>query len=286
VTVRVGGRHLTIRTTSEAFGGWLAETVATDAIEGTEPDRVAYSIVVGEQSAVGRPVHVVYRGGSEILRATDLTRIATCILGELDTYGLGDRDDALHLAGSLVFVDGRAVLGPAFLHPVLGRMGRRALRAGIVWAPAAALSIDLSSGAASPPSLGLSIPPRALERLVGLMPDVAGEPEPWAIDPSRVKAIVLFGSDPIEPPAPTRAETLRELAERSLNLHKVGGRGLVALGRFVEDATCSRSGWVGGDGWLHVLRAAARGDERPGRGRSRPARRYAIRGSEDTPPAR
>jgi hypothetical protein len=261
VTVRVGGRHLTVRTTSEAFRGWLAETVAAIAVEGAEPDRVAYSIVVGEPGAVGRPMHVVYRGGSEILRATDLTRIATCILGELDTYGLGDRDDALHVAGSLMFVDGRGVLGPAFLHPVLGRMGRRALRAGIVWAPAAALSIDLSSGTASPPSLDLPIPPSAFERLVDLMPDVAGDPEPWAIDPSGVEAIVLFGSDPIESPAPTRAETLRELAERSLNLHKVGGRGLVALGRLVEDATCSRSGWVGGDGWLHVIRAAAWGDD-------------------------
>ena len=59
-------------------------------------------------------------------------------------------------------------------------------------------------------------------------------------------------------------ELTRELAERSLNLHKVGGQGLVALGRLVEDATCSRSGWVGGDGWLHVLRAAAWGLD-PGR---------------------
>jgi hypothetical protein len=261
VTVRVGGRHLTVRTTSEVFGEWLVEAVAAHAVEETEPDRAAYSIVVGEQSAVGRPVHVVYRGGSEILRATDLTRIATCILGELDTYGLGDRDDALHLAGSLVIVGGRAVLGPAFLHPVLGRMGRRALRAGIVWAPAAALSIDLASGAASPPARGLSVPPDALERLSGLMPDVAGERDPWATEPSQVAAVVLFGSAPIEPLRPTRAETLRELTERSLNLHRVGGRGLVALGRLVRDATCSRSGWVGGDGWLHVLRAAATEDD-------------------------
>jgi hypothetical protein len=71
--------------------------------------------------------------------------------------------------------------------------------------------------------------------------------------------VVLFGSGPGEPAPPTRAETLRELAERSLNLAKVGGPGLVALGRLVGEAVCLRSAWVGGDGWLEVLGDAAKG---------------------------
>ncbi len=106
-----------------------------------------------------------------------------------------------------------------------------------------------------------------LERLPGLLPGLAGEPEPWATEPSRVVAVVLFGSGLGEPSAPTRAETLRELAERSLNLHRVGGRGLVALGSLVQGATCSRSGWVGGDGWIRILQeAAAEGETQPSGG--------------------
>jgi hypothetical protein len=282
----VGGKHLTVRTTSEAFGGWLADTVGAHVVEDAEPDRASYSIVVGERGSVGRPVHVLYRGGSEILRGTDLTRISNAILGELDTYGLGDRDDALHLAGSLMTVGGRAVLGPAFLHPVLGRMGRRALRAGIVWAPAAALSVDLATGGASPPRLGLSIPPDALGRLPDLLPGLAGEPEPWATEPSPVSAVVLFGSGPGQASDPTRAETLHELAERSLNLHRVGGRALVALSGLVQGATPSRSGWVGGDGWIEVLQTAAKGATPTDPGQMGRAGRYAVRGSEDTRPAR
>jgi hypothetical protein len=257
-TVRVGARDLTVRTTSEAFGKWLAEVAAAHVVEPPEHDRAAYSVVIGERRSIGRPVHALYRGGTEILRATDLRRIATSLLGELDTYSLADRDDALYVAASLVTVDGRAVLCPGFLHPILGRMGRRALRAGVVPGPTAVASIDLSTGMASDPPSGFAVAPGAYGRLQHLIPDAADEGEPAVPHPLRVAGVVLFGSGPGDPPPPTRAETLQELAERSLNLANVGGPGLVALSRLVEEAVCRRSAWVGGDRWLEVLRAAAK----------------------------
>jgi hypothetical protein len=270
----VGVKDLTVRTTSAAFGDWLAEAVAPHVVEPPEHDRAAYSIVVGERGAVGRPVHALYRGATEILRTTDLTRIAASLLGELDTYSLADRDDAVYVAASLVSVDGRAVLCPGFLHPIFGRMGRRAIRAGVVPGPAAAVSIDLATGVASEPASAFEPAPRAYEELKRLVPDGGDGPGPSA-GPSPVAAVVLFGSGPGEPTPPTRAETLRELAERSLNLAAVGGPGLIALSRLVGGAVCLRSAWVGGDGWLEVLGEAAK--------RTQPGR---VPGIEAFPPLR
>jgi hypothetical protein len=261
VTLRVADHDLSVRTTSARLGAWL-EDVASAHVVDAAPARAAYSIVVGEPRQVGRPVHVLYRGGSEILRDTALSRIVASLLAELDTYGLAEREDALHVAGSLVRAGGRAVVGPAFLHPVLGRRGRRALRSGIRQAPAAAFSVDLDTGEASAPPRGLSVPPDALEHLVSTMPDAAEPSDPWWSEPSPIAAVVLFGSGPTVPPAPTRAETLHELAERSLNLRRVGGPGLIALRRLVEGAVCIRSGWMGGDGWLGLLHEAATASHR------------------------
>ncbi|MEO8425166.1 MAG: hypothetical protein ABI595_14815, partial [Actinomycetota bacterium] len=158
-----------------------------------------------------------------------------------------ERDDAVYVTARLVDTPDGSVLVPPSTGHSLARLGRRATKLGISVSEPSATAIDIDTGLviSIPPSL--EVPDDALQRLAANFPSEGGETVGDMDVPGDVRAFLVPSRETEAPLQPARkGYALANLAGWTLNLEQVGGRGLEALGRFVERSSCYESAWTSG----------------------------------------
>jgi hypothetical protein len=263
-TYELGGNPVGIRTTSAAFGRWVDRCLAPYRVEGETPPE--YSLVVdggrGDGRHQGRRFHILYRGVTPLVRTLVLATLGRALLLELESALAAHRDDAVFVRSALVWVRGRRALVPWWVVPYVGELGRRVERVGMTLPAVTWVSIDPGSDRVSLARPKLRVPRSALRRLsdvaerVGTMAN--GHRDRVFLDePAAVDEVWAFWEDPEVQGAPTRGLALHQMTASVLNLPKVGGAALEALGRVVERADCYAVPPVSAQGLLEVLAAPA-----------------------------
>src|SRR2546422_6001381 len=85
-TYEIVGARFQIRSTSEAFSGWLAEVLAPYRVDGDATP--LYSLVVPDQSSgnsFGRGYHILYRGSRVLARTLDPQTLGRALLADLES---------------------------------------------------------------------------------------------------------------------------------------------------------------------------------------------------------
>ena len=238
----IGDVRLAIRSTSPAFGAWLSDVLI--AYEVDDVEEYLYSVVMPEPPADGRPKEfcILYKGSAAILRTLDPVTLGRGLLAELEGLGFHQREDALYMIASIVDVNGVPALVPSQIVPGLARLGRRAAKLGVGIPGEQTVCIDVETASVVPIRKSLEVPTDALERLAVACPWQGRDGLRFVQGPEVVKAILVPARDPeTEWQQSRKGYTLANLAGWTLNLEKVGGRGLEALGRFVQQAQCYES---------------------------------------------
>jgi hypothetical protein len=239
----IGEARFAIRSTSPAFGAWVHETLGAYEVEDVED--FAYSVVVPEPPQDGpREFLILYRGSSAILRTLDPVTLGRALLTDLESFRYPERDEAVFVLTSVAEVRGEAVVIPSTILPDLAKLGRRASRLGVRVPGERAIAIDLETASIRPPDLGLDIRDDSLERLTLALPWSAGDQTFFIERPLAPTVLVLGTTDAVDSFEPVRkARALAALVSGAVNLERVGGVGLRALGRMVEVTPCYRSTW-------------------------------------------
>jgi hypothetical protein len=241
----IGDARFAVRSTSHAFGEWLRDVLGAYEVEDVED--ILYSVVVPEPPANGRSKEffILYRSSSAIVRTLDPATIGRSLLSELEMFTLHERDDAVYLMASMSDVRGVPVLLPPTLAPALAKLGRRASRMGVEIPGHFTIAIDPETSSVVPIRPSLDVPPDALERLATTLPWGGPDGLRFVRGPERVGAVLVPARNSDAGLQPARGGyTLASLADWTLNLERVGGGGLEALGRFVERTTCLESSWT------------------------------------------
>lgn len=238
----IGDARFAIRSTSHAFGEWVADTLSAYEVEDVED--FAFSVVAPEPARGGKEFLILYRGSAGMIRTLDPVTLGRALLAELETIRFSERDDAIYVLASTAEVRGVPVLIPSPLLPALAKLGRRASKLGWRLPGQRATAIDIETATISPTQTALDVPATALEQLATALP-WSGEDGLYFPDRSSdVGALVVSSSDAEGPLDPARkAYGLAGLTSATVNLQRVGGRGLEALGRLVERAPTYRSTW-------------------------------------------
>ncbi len=202
----------------------------------------------------GRKLHILYRGTAAIVRTTDLQTLTRCLLAELGSVGLHERDDAIFLsAGALVVGGGSAALVPGYFVARLARLRRRAELSGVLLPGTAVSALDLASGRL--------VPLPALDVARGAFIELANgrvshQPDPRALieRPVELGAVLSLGPSaaPGLQPIP-KALGLYRWSAKVLNLGQLRGRAVEALGRVLEDVPSLEVGWEDPATWLGDL---------------------------------
>ena len=149
------------------------------------------------------------------------------------------------MTASIVDVVGAPTLVPSSLAPGLAKLGRRAGKLGVGIPGELTVAIDMETASVVPVRRMLDVPVDALERLADACPWEGRDGLRFVDAPEAVQAFLVPASDPEAPLELARkGYALANLAGWTLNLHIVGGRGLDALGRFVERTPAYGSAWT------------------------------------------
>ena len=241
----IGDVRFAVRSTSLAFGAWLSETLRAYEVEDVED--FLYSVVVPEAPADGRAKEfcILYKGSTAIVRTLDPVTAGRALLAELEGLGFHERDDAVYVMASIVDVAGAPTLLPSSLAPGLAKLGRRAGKLGVGIPGELTVAIDIDTASVVPVRRTLQVPDDALERLATVCPWKGRDGLRFVERPETIEAFLVPATDPEAPLQPARKGfALANLAGWTLNLERVGGRGLDALGRFVERTTAYGSAWT------------------------------------------
>lgn len=251
----IGEHRVGIRTTSEAFGAWIAETLAEYRTSEETPP--SYSIVVGEPTA-GRSknFHILYQQTLTIARTLDLGSLVRTLLSELEGVLLLERDDAIYADCRVVSYEGGTALVPSILVPYVEEMGRRVERSGLVMPEETAVAIDPETAEIVPLTPRLRLREAALERLgrVAATNGHAGHRESEAPRNADVVFSIAELDRPFEPISPGLA--LYRLASHVLNFDKLGGTALEGLARLIERAQTFALDSAAPKGMLEALTGA------------------------------
>lgn len=234
-TYKLGGVRAGVRTTSEAFGRWIDETLADHRMPRWKDPY--YSVVVADQDGPGkRNFHVLYRGIVPLVRTLDLATLARSFLEEIESLTFRGRRDAVYLGASVIAGPTSEALIPATYTPSLGTQSRRCEQAGLTLPGSLWVAIDPDTGEAVPVRSELGIRDDAVERLTGMPPT-----DRYFVDrPLRLSTLCLIHDSPTNALEPvSRSLMLYRLAGVSENLPALGGRRtLEGLGRLVAGADC------------------------------------------------
>jgi hypothetical protein len=234
-TYKLGGIRVGIRTTSEAFGRWVDETL--DAHRMTRWKDPYFSVVVAEpEGARRRSFHVLYRGIEPLVRTADLGTLARAFLAEMESLAFRSRTDAVYLGASAVAGPARVGLIPSSSTSSLAPLNRTAQEIGLTLPGSAWVAVDPDSGLAVPVRSALGVAPDAVERLAGR----ASADRFFVDEPVEVGTLCLAHDAPTQAIEPlSRSLTLYRLAGVAENLPALGGRRtLEGLGRLVARAEC------------------------------------------------
>jgi hypothetical protein len=244
----IGDTRFAVRSTSHAFGEWLTDVLGAYEVEDVED--FLYSVVVPDPPD-GRPskeFFILYRSSTAMVRTLDPTTLGRSLLAELETFTLHEREDAAYLMASVADVHGVPTLLPPSLAPSLAKLGRRASKLGVEVPGQFCVAIDVEKSSVVPVRPSLSVPEDALERLASALPWQGRDGLRFVQAPEDVGALLVSGADTNGPVQLARkGYTLATLASWTLNLERVGGAGLEALGRFVERASCYEASWTDAD---------------------------------------
>jgi hypothetical protein len=239
-TYELGGHKLGIRSTSRSFGTWLDAALAPYRVDA--PPDIVYSLVVDggrpEGSHQGRRFHIIYQGGTAVLRTLSLETFGRGVLAEAEANLLSERDDLVYTRACLLAANGSTALVPWWVGSYVGDLGRRAERAGVALPMASWVAIDPESASVVPAPRLVKIPAKATQALGRLSAD--GEPPDRSVveRPVSVDTVWTFLEDETEPvlrPV-SRALALHRLAGMTPNLRVVGTKAVHGLARLVERA--------------------------------------------------
>jgi hypothetical protein len=241
----IGDVRFAVRSTSPAFGGWLSSILAAYDVEDVED--YLYSVVVPDPPTNGRAKEfcILYKGSTAIVRTLDPITLGRSVLAELEGLGFHERADAVYVMASLVDVAGAPTLVPSSLAPGLAKLGRRAGKLGVGIPGELTVAIDIETASVVPALHTLDVPNDTLERLAGACPWKGRDGLRFVKTPEDVRALLVPSSDPEAPMRPSKKGfALANLAGWTLNLQNVGGRGLDALGRFVDQTATYEAAWT------------------------------------------
>ena len=242
-----GGHLVGIRTTSEAFGAWLAETLGKYRVKDEAP--VHYSVVVEEgQARKGeRRFHILYGGTVTLVRTRDVSMLGRRLLSELELSLLDGRDDLIFVEAAPVTANGVTVLVPVILVSYVTSLGRLLERVGLSLPAHAFVAIDPERGTIVPTPPVLVNVEEAVRGLATLFPpDDASDSRlvidrPWPID---VVCSIGQGEPGIVEPV-SRATALHRLTKYVVNLKELQGTALHGLERLVSSAQCRQVSTAG-----------------------------------------
>jgi hypothetical protein len=241
----IGDVRFAVRSTSHAFGEWLSDVLGAYEVDDVED--YLYSVVVPEPPAGGRAKEfcILYKGSTAIVRTLDPVTIGHGVLAELEGLGFHERDDAVYLMATVVDVAGAPTIVPASLAAGLAKLGRRATKLGVGIPGELTVAIDVETASVVPVRHTLNVPSDALERLAKACPWEGRDGLRFVQEQEEIRALLVPAGDTEAPLRPVRkGYALASLAGRTLNLQKLGGRGLEALGRFVERTPSYESAWT------------------------------------------
>jgi hypothetical protein len=233
------GFLLGVRTNSRGLAGWLAtEMPATLVDEDTDPN---YSVLVSrKRSDFGRRFHLLYKDSTLLARTFDAAELVRALLADIEGLTNSTRRDAVYVQAAFLSLGGVDALFPEELVAMLEPIRRRTHAMGLQMPASRHLAIDLETSEVVPPPSSLRVNGEAVEALVGLVPS-----EPTAYPQAELDArasidlVCTMGSVGSEPVTPTsRSFALYQLASNAVNLHEVGGVGVEALSRLIENAAC------------------------------------------------
>jgi hypothetical protein len=241
----IGDVRFGVRSTSPSFGAWLSTTLGAYEVEDVE--EFLYSVVVPEPPAGGKAKEfcILYKGSTAIIRTLDPVTVGRGLLAELEGLRFHERDDAVYVTASIVDVAGTPTLVPSSLAPGLAKLGRRAGKLGVGIPGELSVAIDMETATVVPVRRTLDVPDDALRRLAEACPWTGRDGLRFVDAPETIEAFLVPATDPEAPLQPARKGfALANLAGWTLNLQVVGGRGLDALGRFVEKTAAYGSAWT------------------------------------------
>ena len=263
----IGGARFAVRSTSHAFGGWLSDTLGEYEVEDVE--EFLYSVVVPELPADGRTKEflILYKGSSAIVRTLDPATLARSLLAELGGHGLHERHDAVYLMAAVAQVHDEPVMIPASLAPGLAKLGRRSTKLGVEVPGEFAIGVDLESARVIPIPQMLDLRGDPLEALRNAFSWEGRDGLRFVSEPTDVSAILVPAkATDASAQLTRRGYALANLTGWALNLEQTGGRGLEALGRFVERTPCYGSTWTDAADAITQLAEAIEGNRERGRG--------------------
>jgi hypothetical protein len=241
----IGDVRFAVRSTSHAFGDWLSYTLGAYEVDDVED--FLYSVVVPEPPAGGKAKEfcILYKGSTAIIRTLDPVTLGRGLLAELEGLAFHERDDAVYVMASLVDAAGAPAIVPSSLAPGLAKLGRRAAKLGVGIPGELTIAIDVQTASVVPVHHTLDVSDDALERLANACPWEGRDGLRFVGEPEEIRALLVPAGDPKAPLRPVRkGYALAHLAGWTLNLQEVGGRGLNALGRFVERTPSYESAWT------------------------------------------
>ncbi len=238
-TYELGGNKLGIRSTSRAFGRWLDAALARYRVDA--PPDIVYSLVVDggrpDGTHQGRRFHIVYQGGTSVLRTLSLETFGRGVLAEVEAHLLPRRDDLVYTRACLIGANGSTALVPWWVGSYLGDLGRGAERAGVSLPEASWVAIDPGSAEVVRPTSALDIPDDALSTL-GSLDGALIPPDRAVVDsPAAVDTVWTFLEEEEAVVRPvSRGLALHRLAGMTPNLQAMGPKALRSLARLVERA--------------------------------------------------
>ena len=241
----IGDVRFAVRSTSHAFGQWLSDVLGAYEVDDVED--FLYSVVMPEPPASEKAKEfcILYKGSTAIVRTLDPVTLGRGVLAELEGLGFHERDDAVYVMATLVDVAGAPVVVPASLAPGLAKLGRRAAKLEVGIPGQLTVAIDLETALVVPVRHTLNVPGDALERLATACQWEGRDGLRFVGEPEEIRALLIPAGDPEAPLRPARkGYALANLAGWTLNLKEVGGRGLEALGLFVDRTPTYESAWT------------------------------------------
>jgi hypothetical protein len=238
-TYRMGRFIFGVRTNSEPFAAWLAETFGP--YTGTPQIRKCiFSVLVADEApGVGKRFHILYKQESVVVRTLDIRELVEVLRAEFESLLFTHWDEGIYMEGTLVSRDGVTALLPTM--DLVELNDRERARVGI---PAGGrVAIDADSGRLMPVPPRLTIPAEALARLPGRN----GRPAPEQLErpPAGIDVVCLAGvetGDLVVRPISRAAALAKLLRLTVINAETIGPRALEGLSRLTEGAACFELG--------------------------------------------
>lgn len=240
----IGDVRFGIRSTSEAFGAWILETLARFQVK-DESEPYLSVVVADDDGGLKKDFHILYAGTTAIARTLDPRALAGALLAEVEAVRYGERDDAIFLDAVLATANGHTALIPSRVATSLGSLGRRVDRTGLSLPLVRRVAVDLDTGLVGPPVGALDLRADALDRLSTFVPTNGHPAKAVGGGAMTVDVVCTLGaqSELVVEPAP-RNVTLMRLASAASNLETLGGSTLEGLRKLVLPARCYSLAWT------------------------------------------